>query len=56
MDDIEELYDSKHPAEDCEISIEEETLTTVDPVSRLHPEVGSYDTTDDVISVRIDTS
>jgi len=56
MSDIEELYDSKYATEDCEILIEEKTLATVDPVSRRHPEVESYDTTDDVVSVRIDTS
>ena len=52
MADIEELYDSDEPADDCETATTKEAIATVDPMSRI--QFNRDDVADDVISVRID--
>lgn len=55
MSDIEEIYDSNEPVNESEITTTTETINTVDPLSRVPFEVEDHDTTDDVISVKINT-
>lgn len=54
MTGVEELYDSNEPANDCDITTTEETIATVDPLSRIQFEGDYHDMDDDVISVRIE--
>ena len=54
MADIEELYDSDEPADDCETTTKKETIATFDPMSRIQFEGDYHDVADDVISVRIE--
>jgi len=53
MNDIEEIYDSSSTT--TEHTITPETMSTVDPLSRVPSVVEDCSTTDDVISVKIGT-
>lgn len=55
MHDVEEIYDNTSTTTESTITTTPETRVTVDPLSRVPSVVEDCSTTDDIISVQIDT-